>query len=63
MLSQDLIIRQSLFNDYFEDTQNEIDWYGSNFEGINRDHILEIEYLDKIISLIPKEKNSDSEGE
>ena len=62
MLSQDLVVRQSPPNGYFEDTQSEIDWYGSNPEGIDRDWIPAAEYSDEVISVVSEEE-SDSEGE
>lgn len=62
MLSQDLFVRQPPPNGRFEDTQDEIDWYGSNPEGIDRDRTPEAKYIDEVIPLVPEE-DSDSEGE
>ena len=62
MLSQDRVVRQPPPNGYFEDTQSEIDWYGSNPEGIDRDRTPEAEYSDEAIPVV-SEEDSDSEGE
>lgn len=62
-MSQDLVVRQPPQYGAFEDTQEELDWYGSNPEGIDRDRTPEAEYSDEIVPLVPEEEDSDSDGE
>lgn len=47
----------------FEDTHEELDWYGSNPEGIDRDRTPEAVYSDDIVPLVPEEEDSGSDGE
>ncbi len=48
----------------FEDTQEELDWYGSNPEGIDRDRSPKTEFSDnEFLPLIQKEDNNDSDDE
>ena len=63
MLSQDRIVRQPPQIGGFEDTQEELDWYGSNPEGIDRSASLDA-YLDEDMALNQEEDDSDpSDGE
>ena len=50
----------------FEDTQEELEWYGSNPEGIDRDRTPEAMYPDEVLDVAWKEEdddNDDSDGE
>lgn len=63
-VSQDRFVRNPPPNGYFYDTQDELDWYGSNPEGIDRDRTPNSYYTDEEILVVPeKEEDSDSEGE
>ena len=61
-LSQDLWVRQPPQYGPFEDTQEELDWYSSSPEGIDRDRVSEeVTYEDKILQ---EDENSEpSDGE
>ena len=63
MTSQDLVVRQPPQYGAFEDTQEELDWYGSNPEGIDRDRTPEAMYPDEILPLVVREEEEESDGE
>ncbi len=65
MTFQGLVVRQPPQYGAFEDTQEELDWYGSNPEGIDRDRTPEAIYPDEVLDLVAKEEDDDdsaSEG-
>jgi hypothetical protein len=62
MTSQDLVVRQPPQYGGFEDTQEELEWYGSNPEGIDR-RTPEAMYPDEILDIVTKEEEDDSDGE
>ena len=49
MTSQELVVRQPPQYGTFENTQEELDWYGSNPEGIDRDRTPEAMYPDEVL--------------
>ena len=64
MDSQDLVVRQPPQIGGFEDTQEELDWYGSNPEGIDRNRIPDASYSDEDMALNQEQDDSDpSDGE
>lgn len=61
MTSQELVIRQPPQYGGFEDIQEELDWYGSNPEGVDREHPSESLYLDNDrLPIAQKEEDNDS---
>ena len=60
MTSQDRVVRQPPQIPGFEDTQEELDWYGSNPKGIDRDRTSDTVYFDEYMTLNQEEDNSDS---
>ena len=57
-MSYDRVVRQPPQVGGFEDTQEELDWYGNNSEGIERDRTPEY-YSDEAIPL--EDNDSDDE--
>ena len=51
MLSQDRFVRNPPQYGTFEDTQEELDWYGSNPEDVDRDRTPDAVSLDKFMAL------------
>ncbi len=62
MTSQGLVVRQPQYGG-FEDTQEELDWYGSNPEGIDRDRTPEAMYPDEVIGVVATEEEEEEEEE
>ena len=62
MTSQELVVRQPPQYGGFEDTQEELDWYGSNPEGIDR-RTPEAMYPDEVLDVVAKEDEEVSDGE
>ena len=56
------LVRQPPQYGGFEDTQEELDWYNSNPEGIDRDRTPEAEYSDEFLPL-KEEDSGSSDGE
>lgn len=46
----------------FEDTQEELDWYGNNPEGIDRDRISEAMYSDEVIDVVAREADEEEDN-
>ena len=64
MTSQELVVRQPPQYGDFEDTQEELDWYGSNSEGIDRDRTPKAFYSDDDgPPMAPEVKDSDPSDE
>ena len=61
MTSQGLVVRQPPLYGGFEDTQEELDWYGSNPEGIDRDRTPEAMYPDEVIVVVATEEEEEEE--
>ncbi|KAF6238725.1 hypothetical protein HO173_003231 [Letharia columbiana] len=61
-MSYPRLVRQPPQYGGFEDTQEELDWYGSNPEGIDRDRTPEAEYSDEFLPL-KEEDSGSSDGE
>ena len=57
-MSYDRVVRQPPQYGTFEDTQEELDWYGSNPEEIDRNRISEAVYSD---DFTPEQEDEDSE--
>ena len=62
-MSYPRFVRQPSQYGGFEDTQEELDWYGNNLESIDRDRISELKYSDEILPLVSEEEDSDSDDE
>ena len=63
-MSSPLRVRQPPQYGGFEDTQEELDWYGNNLEGIDRDRSPKLKLSDdEFLSLIQEENNDDSDNE
>ena len=60
-MSSPLCVRQPPQYGTFEDTKEELDWYGSNPEGIDRNRTPPTDYLDEILPFV-QEEDSDSDG-
>lgn len=63
MTSQELVVRQPPQYGAFEDTQEELEWYGSNPEGIDRDRTPKTIYPDEILDVAWKEEDDDNDSE
>ncbi|KAF6223168.1 hypothetical protein HO173_013243 [Letharia columbiana] len=64
MTSQERVVRQPPQYGGFEDTQEELDWYGSNPEGIDRDRPLpEVLSEDDMALLQEKDESDPSDAE
>ena len=51
MLSQDRFVRNPPQYGTFEDTHEELDWYGSNPEGVDRDRTPDAAFLNEFMGL------------
>ena len=60
MTSQERVVRQSPQYGGFEDTQEELDWYGSNPEGIDRDRTPPTIDSDDSLPAVVREHDSNS---
>ena len=63
MTSQGLVVRQPPQYSGFEDTQEELDWYGSNPKGIDRDRTPEAIYLDEVLGVVATKEEEEEEEE
>ena len=63
MTSQELVVRQPPQYGTFEDTREELEWYGSNPEGIDRDRTPEAMYPDEVLDVAWKEEDDDNDSE
>ena len=64
MLSQDRFVRSHPQYGTFEDTQKELDWYGSNPEGVDFDRTPDAVFLDEFMALNQEQEDeSDPSGD